>query len=188
MKSNSFDGMVCSIAGVLDIVGDRWAVLILRDLLLGLRRYEDLRKSTGVTNATLSDRLRILADNELIERRQYQSSPDRYEYLPTRKGKDLFPVIERRRAAGQVTVQEVNDNYFDIQPWNTRAAMWQNRSTRGEMMQSLAAVDAVQTSTEPLAKIWSKWARKVAVFPNQLTQATPLPTRPAYLWAGRQNA
>ena len=70
MKSKSFEGMVCSIAGVLEAVGDRWAVLILRDLSLGLSRYEDLRRSTDVTNATLSDRLRHLEDNGLIERRQ----------------------------------------------------------------------------------------------------------------------
>ena len=60
MRSKSFEGMACSIAGVLEAIGDRWAVLILRDLSLGLARYEDLRRSTGVTNATLSDRLKHL--------------------------------------------------------------------------------------------------------------------------------
>ena len=74
MRSKSFEGMVCSIAGVLEAVGDRWAVLILRDLSLGLSRYEDLRQSTDVTNATLSDRLKHLEDNGLIERRQYQTA------------------------------------------------------------------------------------------------------------------
>ena len=49
MRSKSFEGMACSIAGVLDAVGDRWAVLILRDLSLGLSKYEELRRSTGVT-------------------------------------------------------------------------------------------------------------------------------------------
>ena len=78
MRSKSFEGMTCSIAGVLDAIGDRWAVLILRDLSLGLSKYEDLRKSTDVTHATLSDRLKHLEENELIERRQYQSGPDRY--------------------------------------------------------------------------------------------------------------
>jgi DNA-binding HxlR family transcriptional regulator len=86
MKSKSFEGMVCSIAGVLEAVGDRWAVLILRDLSLGLSRYEDLRRSTDVTNATLSDRLRHLEDNGLIERRQYRSNPERYEYVLTQNG------------------------------------------------------------------------------------------------------
>src|SRR5260221_2768336 len=94
MKSKSFDGMACAIAGVLEAVGDRWAVLILRDLSLGLSRYEDLRRSTGVTNATLSDRLKHLEDSELIERRQYQINPERYEYVLTAKGRDTILVIQ----------------------------------------------------------------------------------------------
>ena len=94
MKSKSFDGMACSIAGVLDAIGDRWAVLILRDLSLGLSRYEDLRRSTGVTNATLSDRLKHLEDSELIERRRYQNNPERYEYVLTAKGRDTILVIQ----------------------------------------------------------------------------------------------
>jgi DNA-binding HxlR family transcriptional regulator len=79
MRLKGFEGMACSIAGVLDAVGDRWAMLVLRDLSLGLSRYEDLRRSTGVTNATLSDRLKHLEEHELIERRQYQTGPNRYE-------------------------------------------------------------------------------------------------------------
>ena len=89
-----FDGMACSIAGVLDAIGDRWAVLILRDLSLGLSRYEDLRRSTGVTNATLSDRLKHLEDNALIERRRYQLNPERHEYFLTPKGRDIILVIQ----------------------------------------------------------------------------------------------
>jgi DNA-binding HxlR family transcriptional regulator len=86
--------MVCSIAGVLDAVGDRWAMLILRDLGLGLRRYDDLRKSSGVTHATLSDRLKHLEANGLIGRRLYQTAPDRHEYVLTRKGADIILVIQ----------------------------------------------------------------------------------------------
>jgi DNA-binding HxlR family transcriptional regulator len=94
MKSKSFDGMACSIAGVLDAIGDRWAVLILRDLSLGLSRYEDLRRSTGVTNATLSDRLKHLEDSELIDRRRYQTNPERHEYVLTAKGRDTILVMQ----------------------------------------------------------------------------------------------
>ena len=94
MKSKSFEGMACSIAGVLEAIGDRWAVLILRDLSLGLSRYEDLRRSTDVTNATLSDRLRHLEDHELVERRQYQTNPERYEYVLTAKGRDILLVLQ----------------------------------------------------------------------------------------------
>src|ERR1700681_4364229 len=100
MRSKSFDGMACSIAGVLEAIGDRWAVLILRDLALGLRRYEDLRRSTGVTNATLSDRLKHLEDNELIERRRYQVAPERYEYVLTPKGRDIILVIQALAQGG----------------------------------------------------------------------------------------
>jgi DNA-binding HxlR family transcriptional regulator len=100
MRSKDFDGMVCSIAGVLHAIGDRWAMLILRDLGLGLSKYEELRKSTGVTHATLSDRLKHLEQNELIERRQYQTGPDRYEYLLTRKGGDVIMVIQALAQVG----------------------------------------------------------------------------------------
>ncbi|WP_027582676.1 helix-turn-helix domain-containing protein [Bradyrhizobium sp. Ai1a-2] len=100
MRSKSFEGMVCSIAGVLEAVGDRWAMLILRDLGLGLRRYDDLRKSTGVTHATLSDRLKHLEQNELIERRLYQTGPDRYEYVLTPKGVDVILVIQALAQVG----------------------------------------------------------------------------------------
>jgi DNA-binding HxlR family transcriptional regulator len=93
MRSKGFEGMACSVAGVLGAIGDRWGTLILRDLLLGLRRYDDLRKSTDITNATLTDRLRHLEQSELIERRQYQTGPDRYEYLLTPKGRDIALVI-----------------------------------------------------------------------------------------------
>lgn len=100
MRSKGFDGMACSIAGVLAAIGDRWAVLILRDLSLGLSKYEDLRRSTGVTNATLSDRLRHLEDNELIERRRYQTNPERYEYVLSRKGWDTILVTQALAQVG----------------------------------------------------------------------------------------
>jgi DNA-binding HxlR family transcriptional regulator len=100
MRSNSFDGMVCSIAGVLEALGDRWAVLVLRDLSLGLRRYEDLRRSTGVTHATLSDRLKHLEAGGLIERRRYQLSPERYEYVLTARGRDTVLVMQALAQVG----------------------------------------------------------------------------------------
>ena len=89
MRSKGFAGMRCSVATVMGAVGDRWAMLIMRDLILGLTRYDDLQRSTGVTNATLSDRLKALEQNGLVERRQYQVRPDRYEYIPTEKGRDI---------------------------------------------------------------------------------------------------
>ncbi|MGU3782178.1 winged helix-turn-helix transcriptional regulator [Burkholderia metallica] len=93
MRSKGFDGMVCSIAGAMAVIGDRWGLLILRDLVLGLSRYDEFRQSSGITNATLSDRLKHLEANGLVERRRYQVNPDRYEYLLTRKGWQIAPVL-----------------------------------------------------------------------------------------------
>jgi len=93
MRSKGFDGMVCSIAGVIAAIGDRWGLLILRDLVFGLSRYEDFRQSSGVTNATLSDRLKHLEVNGLIERRRYQTNPERFEYFLTQKGRQIAPLM-----------------------------------------------------------------------------------------------
>jgi DNA-binding HxlR family transcriptional regulator len=92
--------MVCSIAGALEAIGDRWAVLILRDLGLGLSKYEDLRRSTDVTNATLSDRLKHLEDHGLIERRRYQVNPERYEYILTQRGRDTILIVQALAQVG----------------------------------------------------------------------------------------
>lgn len=93
MRSKGFDGMVCSIAGVMAAIGDRWGLVILRDMVCGLSRYEDFRQSSGVTNATLSDRLKHLEANDLIERRRYQANPERFEYLLTQKGWQIAPMM-----------------------------------------------------------------------------------------------
>jgi DNA-binding HxlR family transcriptional regulator len=93
MRSKGFDGMVCSIAGVMGAIGDRWGLVILRDLVCGLNRYEDFRQSSGVTNATLSDRLKHLESNGLIERRRYQVNPERFEYVLTQKGWQIAPLM-----------------------------------------------------------------------------------------------
>jgi DNA-binding HxlR family transcriptional regulator len=92
MKAKSFAGMRCSIAGALELIGDRWSLLLIRDLLLGLRRYEDLRASTGIPDATLAARLKHLAVHGIIERSRYQERPPRDEYRLTAKGRDLWKV------------------------------------------------------------------------------------------------
>ena len=94
MRSKGFEGMVCSVATVMGAIGDRWALLIMRDLLLGLSRYEDLRRSSGATNATLSDRLTQLEETGLVERRLYQTRPDRFDYRATEKGRDLALLMQ----------------------------------------------------------------------------------------------
>lgn len=93
MRSKGFDGMACPIAEVMAAIGDRWGLLILRDLVLGLARYDEFRHSSGVTNATLSDRLKHLEAHGLVERQRYQTHPERFEYRLTPKGRQLAPAI-----------------------------------------------------------------------------------------------
>ncbi len=85
--------MSCSIAGALEAIGERWAFLIIRDLCLGLRRYDDLQASTGISNSSLTDRLTHLETQGLVERRLYQERPRRFEYHLTPKGRDLSVVM-----------------------------------------------------------------------------------------------
>lgn len=100
MRAKSFAGMCCSIAGALEAIGDRWNFLILRDLVLGLTRYEQLRTSTGIPNQTLSSRLKHLESTGLVRRRLYQERPPREEYALTKKGRDLWPVLAALREWG----------------------------------------------------------------------------------------
>lgn len=100
MKPKSFVGMRCSIAGALELIGDRWALLVIRDLSLGLRRYDDLRTSTGIPAATLAARLKHLEATGIVERVLYQERPPRDEYRLTAKGNDLWKVSVALREWG----------------------------------------------------------------------------------------
>jgi DNA-binding HxlR family transcriptional regulator len=88
-----YDTQVCSIARALEIVGDRWTLLILRDTSFRARRFDDLQHSLGLARNVLTERLQRLCDDGLLERRLYQERPPRYEYVQTPKGRDLFPVL-----------------------------------------------------------------------------------------------
>lgn len=92
LKPKSFAGMHCSIAGALELIGDRWTLLVIRDLSLGLRRYDELRASTGIPTATLAARLKHLASVGIVERVRYQERPPRDDYRLTPKGRDLWKV------------------------------------------------------------------------------------------------
>jgi len=81
-----------SVTRAMDVIGDRWAVLIMRDAFQGARRFEEFIERTGATRATLANRLRALVAQGLLERVRYRTSPPRFEYRLTRRGRDLFPV------------------------------------------------------------------------------------------------
>lgn len=84
--------MSCPIARTLEIVGEWWTLLIVRDALVGARRFDDFRK-TGIADNILTMRLDLLVREGILERRAYQEHPPRDEYLLTEKGHDLLPVI-----------------------------------------------------------------------------------------------
>ena len=89
MLRRDYPGQVCSIARALGVVGDRWTLLVVRDVGLGVRRFEDLQASLGIATNVLSDRLKRLVDEGIFERVQYRERPPRSEYRLTEKGRDL---------------------------------------------------------------------------------------------------
>jgi DNA-binding HxlR family transcriptional regulator len=84
-----YEGQNCSIARTLEEVGDRWTLLIVRDVSLGRHRFDQLLDSLGVASNVLTDRLTRLVDEGILERTQYSDRPPRFEYHLTRKGRDL---------------------------------------------------------------------------------------------------
>jgi DNA-binding HxlR family transcriptional regulator len=92
---------VCPIADALQLIGDRWALLTIRELSFGVTRFNDIQASTGAPRASLAARLRELEDAGLVERRRYTSRPPRDEYMLTRAGRELGPVLRELRAWGQ---------------------------------------------------------------------------------------
>jgi DNA-binding HxlR family transcriptional regulator len=83
----------CSVARTLSILGERWTVLVLRQLFLGRRRFDEIQQELGIATNVLSARLTTLVDNGVIERRPYSERPDRFEYRLTEKGLELQPIL-----------------------------------------------------------------------------------------------
>lgn len=86
-------GQNCSIARALELVGDRWTLLVLREVFLGIRRFDDIQEHLGIARNTLSNRLGRLVDDGLLEKVAYQDAPPRYEYRLSEMGRDLWPVV-----------------------------------------------------------------------------------------------
>lgn len=142
MRPKSFAGMRCSIAGALELIGDRWALLVIRDLSLGLRRYDDLRASTGIPAATLAARLKHLIASGIVERARYQERPPRDEYRLTRKGRDLWKV--------SVALREWGDRW-DASGFGAPTVETIDRETGRSL--KLALVDAETGVAVPLDRI-----------------------------------
>jgi DNA-binding HxlR family transcriptional regulator len=87
------DHRPCSIERSLEIIGDRWTILVLRDAFRGIRRFDDFRRDLDIARPVLADRLRRLVEHGVLEKRQYQDHPPRFEYRLTPMGIDLSPIL-----------------------------------------------------------------------------------------------
>src|SRR6059058_1752421 len=83
----------CSVAAALDVIGEKWSLLVIRELFLGVRRFNDIAVNTGAPRDILTARLRRLEELGVVARREYSQRPPRHEYILTDAGKDLRPVL-----------------------------------------------------------------------------------------------
>jgi DNA-binding HxlR family transcriptional regulator len=90
---NDYKGQVCSIAATLELIGERWSLLVIRDIFNGNRRFDQIQGSLGIARNVLTTRLQRLVDEGILERRPYSHNPPRQEYFLTEKGLDLWPVL-----------------------------------------------------------------------------------------------
>jgi DNA-binding HxlR family transcriptional regulator len=101
-----YEGQDCSIARALEVVGERWTLLIVRDVFLGLRRFDEIQEDLGVARNVLTDRLSRLVDEGILERVRYSERPERFEYRLTTKGRDLNVALTALRQWGDAYLSE----------------------------------------------------------------------------------
>jgi DNA-binding HxlR family transcriptional regulator len=92
---------VCPIADALELIGDRWALLVVREIGFGVHRFTDIQRNTGAPREMLTARLRKLEDVGILTRTRYSEHPPRYEYTLTEAGRALVPVLRSLRRWGE---------------------------------------------------------------------------------------
>lgn len=100
MRRSSFDDIACSVAQSLEIIGEWWTPLILRDAFLGITRFGDFQERLGIARNILANRLDTLVEHDVLKRVPYQDNPPRYDYKLTEKGRDLWLVVAALREWG----------------------------------------------------------------------------------------
>jgi DNA-binding HxlR family transcriptional regulator len=93
MQRTQFGEMACSIARTMDVAGEPWSPLIVRNVYVGINRFDQLQASLGISRKVLAERLRALCGAGVLERREYAASPVRHEYVLTEMGLDLVEVL-----------------------------------------------------------------------------------------------
>ena len=100
MERKSFAEMDCSVAQCLEVVGEWWSMLIIRDTFMGVTRFEEFHKRLGISRNILRERLNSLVDAGVLQRVPYSEHPPRVDYKLTQKGRDLWPVLTAMRQWG----------------------------------------------------------------------------------------
>lgn len=98
--AKTFSEMQCSVARTLDLIGDRWTPLVLRDVAMGISRFDVIQRNLGISRKVLTHRLQQLVDAEVVSRTPYQDNPPRHDYRLTEKGNDLAMVLVAMQTFG----------------------------------------------------------------------------------------
>jgi DNA-binding HxlR family transcriptional regulator len=98
----------CSIASALTVIGEKWSLLVVRELALGVHRFDEIQANTGAPRDILTTRLRRLEETGVLERRRYQDRPARFGYHLTPAGKELRPILLAMNAWGEKWTPQVN--------------------------------------------------------------------------------
>jgi DNA-binding HxlR family transcriptional regulator len=106
MLRRDYEGQDCSIARALEVIGERWTLLIVRDAFLGLSRFDQFQESLGIARNVLTDRLNRLVEAGVLDRVRYSERPDRHEYRLTAKGRDLAVALAGLRQWGDKYLSE----------------------------------------------------------------------------------
>ena len=104
MLGRTYEGQNCSIAKSLELIGERWTMLIVREVFLGNRRFDEIATRLNIARNVLTARLSWLVDEDVLTKVRYQERPERFEYRFTEKGIDLWPVI--------VSLLQFGDRYY----------------------------------------------------------------------------
>jgi DNA-binding HxlR family transcriptional regulator len=100
MERKSFSGMHCSVAQCLEVVGEWWSMLLVRDAFLGVTRFDEFQQRLGISRNILDQRLNRLVETGVLAKIPYSEHPPRYDYRLTDKGRDLWPIITTMRQWG----------------------------------------------------------------------------------------
>ena len=149
MLRRTYDDQVCSVARTLEVVGERWTILIVREAQLGTSRFDGFLANLGIARNVLTDRLTSLVDNGILDRVAYQNRPLRHEYRLTPKGRELISVL--------ITLMEWGDRHLAGEAGPPRMA--EHQGCGGHVVSQLVCQDCAHPV--PIDEVTSVPARHI---------------------------